>query len=291
MKKTTVFLWVAFISAICIFRAEAFVRYEDKHPQKVRDIRITGFIDYAPFGYTEYPDEVVRGRFFTVFQPMLDTFAKENNLEITYDVQKKDFLTLVQEVRKGKLDLVLGAYHQTELFKGLGLVYPAMITNNITVFMLPHRVGEVKKTDDLKKLKGVRIAKEFYSDFVENKLKEYNLETVNTEYELFEKLFTQKADYILGSHYYILIEAAKLGLGNQISPAKQALWQVPMFVGVSKISPQRKFIVQKLTRYLEKPENQEIIRQNLIRIVNEALEKGQSIVPPTFDQKEEKNNN
>ena len=222
---------------------------------------------------------------------MLDTFAKENNLEITYDVQKKDFLTLVQEVRKGKLDLVLGAYHQTELFKGLGLVYPAMITNNITVFMLPHRVGEVKKTDDLKKLKGVRIAKEFYSDFVENKLKEYNLETVNTEYELFEKLFTQKADYILGSHYYILIEAAKLGLGNQISPAKQALWQVPMFVGVSKISPQRKFIVQKLTRYLEKPENQEIIRQNLIRIVNEALEKGQSIVPPTFDRKEEKNNN
>ncbi len=291
MKKTTAFLWVAFISAICIFRAEAFVRYEDKHPQKVRDIRITGFIDYAPFGYTEHPDEVVRGRFFTVFQPMLDTFAKENNLEITYDVQKKDFLTLVQEVRKGKLDLVLGAYHQTELFKGLGLVYPAMITNNITVFMLPHRVGEVKKTDDLKKLKGVRIAKEFYSDFVENKLKEYNLETVNTEYELFEKLFTQKADYILGSHYYILIEAAKLGLGNQISPAKQALWQVPMFVGVSKISPQRKFIVQKLTRYLEKPENQEIIRQNLIRIVNEALEKGQSIVPPTFDQKEEKNNN
>ena len=59
MKKTTAFLWVAFISAICIFRAEAFVRYEDKHPQKVRDIRITGFIDYAPFGYTEHPDAVL----------------------------------------------------------------------------------------------------------------------------------------------------------------------------------------------------------------------------------------
>lgn len=282
MKKLLVSSMMLALMLLWAAAGSAFVRYEDKHPKKVREVRITGFLDYAPFGYTEHPEEKLYGKFFTVFQPMIDTVQQENNLKIFYELSKRNFPAQVQEVRRGDIDVVLGAYHQTELFRGLELIYPAALINPVTVFMLPTRIDEVKSVADLKKLKGVRTSQEVYSDFVEQQLKEYNIETVDNSYDLFERLFTKKADYILISQYYGLIEASKLGLRSQISVARQTLWQIPMFIGVSKLSKERKMISQKLTRYLEDPKNQEIIKQNLIRIVDQAEAEAQGVVPPTF---------
>lgn len=282
MKKLLVSSMMLALMLLWAAAGSAFVRYEDKHPKKVREVRITGFLDYAPFGYTEHPEEKLYGKFFTVFQPMIDTVQQENNLKIFYELSKRNFPAQVQEVRRGDIDVVLGAYHQTELFRGLELIYPAALINPVTVFMLPTRIDEVKSVADLKKLKGVRTSQEVYSDFVEQQLKEYNIETVDNSYDLFERLFTKKADYILISQYYGLIEASKLGLRSQISVARQTLWQIPMFIGVSKLSKERKMISQKLTRYLEDPKNQEIIKQNLIRIVDQAETDAQGVVPPTF---------
>ncbi len=289
MKKLIIFSMMIALTLLWTAAGSAFVRYEDKHPKKVREVRITGFLDYAPFGYTERPDEILYGKFFTVFQPMIDTIKEENNLKIMYELSKRNFPAQVQEVRQGNIDIVLGAYHETELFRGLELIYPAALINPVTVFMLPNRINEVKSIDDLKKLNGVRTSKESYSDFVEQRLKEFKLETVDNSYDLFERLFTKKADYILISQYYGLIEASKLGLREQISVAKQTLWQVPMFIGVSKLSRERKMLSQKLTRYLEDPKNQEILKQNLIRLVNEAEINAQGIVPPTFGLENKQN--
>ena len=282
MKKLLVSSMMLALMLLWAAAGSAFVRYEDKHPKKVREVRITGFLDYAPFGYTEHPEEKLYGKFFTVFQPMIDTVQQENNLKIFYELSKRNFPAQVQDVRRGDIDVVLGAYHQTELFRGLELIYPAALVNPVTVFMLPTRIDEVKSVADLKRLKGVRTSKEVYSDFVEEQLKEYDIETVDNSYDLFERLFTKKADYILISQYYGLIEASKLGLRGQISVARQTLWQIPMFIGVSKLSKERKMISQKLTRYLEDPKNQEIIKQNLIRIVDQAEADAQGVVPPTF---------
>ena len=289
MKKLIISCMMLTLTLLWAATGSAFVRYEDKHPKKVREVRITGFLDYAPFGYTEHPDELLYGKFFTVFQPMIDTLKKENNLKIMYELSKRDFPAQVQEARQGNIDIVLGAYHETELFRGLELIYPAALINPITIFMLPDRIDEVSSVSDLKKLRGVRSSKEVYSDFVEQQLKGYNFEVVDNSYDLFERLFTRKADYILISQYYGLIEASKLGLRNQISVAKQTLWQVPMFIGVSKLSRERKMLSQKLTRYLENPKNQEILKQNIIRLVNEAEINAQGIVPPTFGLENKQN--
>lgn len=282
MKKFALWFLTGILVLGSAMAAKAFVRYEDKHPQKRRDVHITGFIDYAPFGFVEHPDAKIYGKFSTLFQPMIDDLATENNLRIFYDMQKKDFPTLVQEVRKGEIDVVLGAYHQTELFRGLELIYPAALNNPITIFMLPNRIQEVKSVDDLKKLKGVRVSKEVYSDYIDEQLKQFNIETVDTSYEMFEKLFTKQADYILASHYYGLIEAIKLGLRSQVAVAKQTLWQIPMFIGVSKLSRERKMLTQKFTRYLEKPENQKALQDNVAKMIAEFEKKAQGVVPPTF---------
>lgn len=287
MKKIITFGVMAVILTVAAMNASALIRYEDKHPKKIREVRITGFIDYAPFGFTEHPDQKMRGKFTTVYQPMIDDFQKENNLKIIYNLKKINYGDAVQDVRRGEIDMIIGAYHETELYKGLELVYPSVLSNPVTVFMLPNRIDEVKNIEDLKKLKGVRIAKEFYSDYAEKQLKEYNLETVEKPYDLFERLFTKKADYILVSHYYGLIEASKLGLRNQIAVAKQTIWKMPLFIGVSKISPQRKLIIQKLTHYSENPVNQEKIKQNLMKMINSFEAANDGIVPPTFGLEKE----
>lgn len=282
MKKFALWFLTGILVLGSAMAAKAFVRYEDKHPQKRRDVHITGFIDYAPFGFVEHPDAKIYGKFSTLFQPMIDDLATENNLRIFYDMQKKDFPTLVQEVRKGEIDVVLGAYHQTELFRGLELIYPAALNNPITIFMLPNRIHEVKSVDDLKKLKGVRVSKEVYSDYIDTQLKQFNIETADSSYEMFEKLFTKQADYILASHYYGLIEAIRLGVRGQVAVAKQTLWQIPMFIGVSKLSRERKMLTLKFTRYLEKPENQKELQNNVAKIIADFEKEAQGVVPPTF---------
>ncbi len=262
--------------------AHAFVRYTEKVQTKLRDVNITGFVDYAPFGAVEHPGEPLLGRFDSIWKPMILQIQKENNLKISYDLKQKYYENLVQKVRRGEIDLILGAYHETELYRGLELIFPSIINNPVTVFMLPNRISDVKSTDDLKKLKGVRLEKEVYSDFVEQQLQEYNIEKIDTPYNLFEKLFTKQADYILISQYAGLIEAYKLGLREQISISKQALWNIPLFIGISKISPHRKLLAQKLTHYAKEQKNRDAIKELLIKTINDIGKKYEGVVPPTF---------
>ncbi len=282
MLKKVSLLGICLCLTLLTLRTEAFVRYEDKKPQQARDVKITGFIDYAPFGATETPYDTYRGSFTSVFRTMIDKIQKENNLKVAYHLSSGSYEDMVQKVRRGEIDILLGAYHDTELYRGIELIFPSIITNPVTVFMLPNRINEVKTTTDLKQLKGVRLADEIYSDFVEQQINEYSIEKVNTPYELFEKLFTKKADYILISQYKGLIEAYKLGLREQISMAHQSLWNIPLFVGVSKLSKYRKLLTQKLTHYAKDSKNTDILRERLIEIVTEAEKKHQGIVPPTF---------
>jgi len=281
LKKT---FYLALCTAILSFalNAQAFVRYTEKLQTKLRDVKITGFIDYAPFGAVEHPGEDLIGRFHSIWQPMISQIQKENNLKISYDLKQKRYDDLVQKVRSGKIDVILGAYHETELYRGLEFIFPSIITNPITVFMLPNRINEVKSTEDLKKLKGVRLQREVFSDFVEQQLQEYNIEKVDTSYALFEKLFTKQADYILISQYAGLIEAYKLGLREQISISKQALWNIPLFIGISKVSPHRKLLAQKLTHYAKEQKNQEALKDLLIKTITDFGKEHDGVVPPTF---------
>ena len=176
MKKI---LLTVFSIAFCFYsinNAHGFVRYEDNNRVYKILLKMTGYVEYAPFGWVE-DYKGGRGGFYTVFKPLLDIFEadKEANVEINKEYFVKDTDQIVQKVRSGEIDFFLGAYNETELFKGLQLLYPAVIYNPINVFMLPNRVGEVKSVEDLKKLKGIRNSNEIFSDFVEKKIAEYLL--------------------------------------------------------------------------------------------------------------------
>ena len=280
MKKNCFFASILGISILLTTNSHAISIRESQPQDEHKEIIATGFRQYPPFGYIKKnnQNEDVLG---SIFKSILDNMAIDNNWTPTY-VLYKDYTRQVLEVKRGNIDVILGAYHDTTLYNGIELIYPAAIINPITVFMLPNRINEVKSTEDLQRLKGVRVKHEVYSNFVEKQLLNYNIESVDTTYELFEKLFTKKADYILIGQYYGLIEASKLGLRNQISIARQTLWQMPMFIGVSKLSHYRKMLVQKITQHLSVPANIEAIRQKVIQMVDKAEIDAQGVVPPTF---------
>lgn len=282
MKKILLTAFASFLVLNMAQPAYSFVRYEEKKPQKVTEMKMTGYIDYAPFGYVDNPNTLVYGAFHTVFQPMIDSFIDEANLKMHYELQYKSVDDLVQKVRQGEIDFFAGAYYQTEMFKGLQLLYPAALYNPITVFMLPNRINEVKSTDDLKKLKGVRYKNEVFSDFVERQVALFNPVEAETSYEVFEKLFTKEVDYVITGYYFGMLEAIKLGIRHQIAPAKQTLWNIPVFIGVSKTSRNRDMIAKRLTRYLSNEKNREILQQSLQQVVKDFEKKYAGVVPPTF---------
>ena len=282
MKK--VLLTIFILSAVCwsAARALAFVRYEDKHPQRETEIHMTSYLDYAPFGWVDNPHEVIKGNFHTLFQPLIDDLVKSANLKMKYDMQRETVDELVQKVRQGEIDFMVGAYYQTEMFKGLAILFPAAVYNPITVFMIPNRIKEVKSTEDLKKLKGVRNVNEFFSDFVEKKVEELNLVEAESPYEMFEKLYTRQVDYILTSYYNGMAEAAKLGLTPQIAAAKQTLWNIPMFVGVSKTSKHRDLIEKRIIQWLNDEKNIKRLQDEMQLKIREIQKQYDGVVPPTF---------
>lgn len=275
MKRTllTIFASALLLSAAT---AAALVRYEEPKPKGFVSTTFTGYADYAPFGSKD------RHNFQSLFQPLLDELQRDTEVKLTYIPYGRDIDDWAQLVRSGQVDFMVGAYYQTETFRGLYLLYPAPIHNPITVFMLPNRIDEVKTTEDLKKLKGVRLSKEIFSDFVERQADMLDLITVDTSYAMFEKLFTKQVDYILTSYYFGLYEAIKLGLRYQIAPAKQSLWRIPMFVAVAKTSRHREILSKRLTRYLNNKQIIEQIQQKLEQMIAEAEQKYNGTVPPTF---------
>ena len=59
MKKLIISFMMLALLLLWAVAGIAFVRYEDKHPKKVREVKITGYLDYAPFGYTARPNELL----------------------------------------------------------------------------------------------------------------------------------------------------------------------------------------------------------------------------------------
>ena len=282
MKKILLTIFATVLCFSTLNKAYGFVRYEEKHPKKTILVNVSGVVHYEPFGWEEKNISVKLSGYRTVFKPILDILAADVNADLRYKTYFKNVEAAMKEVRKNDIDLFLGAYSKTELYKGLHFLYPAVLYNPITVFMMPNRIDEVKSTDDLKKLKGVRIVSELFSDFVDKKVSELNPIEVNTPYEAFEKLFTREADYIITSYYSGMVEAIKLGLLQQIAPAKQTLWKIPMFIGVGKASIYRDKLSKRITKYLTDEKNLKAVEDHLQQLIKDLEKKYEGVVPPTF---------
>ena len=282
MKKIAnlLFLLAFIILTIADARAVVYMNDDAKRGENKKLITLTGFVDYAPLGSMQDLNYIY-SPYENIFEPLMEDFANLYNLELDY-VYKKDYRALVREVRSGKIDIILGIYHQTKLYNGIDYVFPSILNNPITVITLPHRADEIQTVEDLKKLKGAISEKEWLSDYVNEELNYFQVEKIADYDLLFEKLFKGEIDYAFISQYAGLIAAAKLGLRNKVSFAKQMVWNMPLFIGVGKMSPNRKYLLPRLVKFCEDANNKKKLEQHLIQTVNGIEQKYIGTVPPNY---------
>lgn len=279
MKRLIRFFMLVLLLTGSPFRAQAQVDFESDRNREIQQIKVTGFTDYQPFGFVVdpfYPDT-----FESIFKPIIDNYAKMANFYITYVVDR-NYNKRIHSSKDGSIDVILGIYSDTDMYAGIDLVYPALINNPIVVIMTNNRLNEVKNIDDLKKLKGAVSSKEYLSDYVARQLKNFNLQTVDDDYELFKKLFTKEIDYIFASQYNGRVKIAKFGLKGQLGMSKSAIWNMPLFIGVSKSSVFYPKIRNGLTRMAADPRSEQIVRQALVDYITKIEKENEGVTAPDF---------
>lgn len=268
------------IASLLIANANAMIQFNSFEGKDKIEIKVTGFLNYQPFGYiTKNQNKDII--FHSVFEQMLSEIAESKHINVRF-ILDREYPMLVRNVRGGNIDVILGVYHQTKMYDGIEYIFPSIINNPITVIMLPNRINEVKNINDLKKLKGAMSSNEILSDFVKEEIEKFKVQNFDDYNKMFEKLFKKEIDYIFASQYVGIIEASKLGIKNKISFSKQTIWNIPMFIGVSKMSDNRSLLINLFTEASNKSNAQQKITDYLIKTINEIELQNQGVVPPAY---------
>lgn len=282
MKR--IFSFCAVLGTILFFSSEAGaqIRTEDQSAYKDDVIKVTGFKDYMPLGYYEdVADQTYTFIFTSVFDEVMKDLQDSSGMNIKYDFNGS-YTDLVTKVRGGTIDILLGAYYDTDFYDGIDFVFPSIINNPISIITLPGKTSSIKKIDDLKKLKGGISSKEHLSDYVSQQMKEYQLEKFDDSNKMYEKLFKGEIDYVFASHYFGLVDTSMLGIRKFLTFSKQIIWNMPLFFGVSKLSYRRNVLVNRLAKYSEDPKNKEKIEKYLINMVRKIEQENAGILPPEY---------
>lgn len=263
-------------------QAGAVVNFDSK--ERNLSLNYTSFMDYPPFGeYVVIPQQ--GGAATETYETVFASFAREffTSLDVNYRlITDTNYDNLVRRVRAGDADIIFGIYYGTKQYDGLDYVLPAVADNPVVLMMLPQNVDKVKSLDDLKKLKGAIFAQDKFNDFVRNKINSYGVITEQDSLEIFRKLFMGEIDYIFTSYYFGVVQSSNLGLRHKLSISKQAIWNMPMFIGVSKVSPHHKSLLQSLMKFAEKEKNRQILSDALANKVKEYEQKSLRVTPPIF---------
>lgn len=291
MKKYVLSFLIVVTALLLNVQAQAQMKNVTNDTDNSDTISVTGYMNYPPLGYIEkrYEGKNEKPYFVyrSVFEEIIEDFKQNTNLKIAYkydpNTSEEAYLS---EINRGGIDIFLGAYYDTQKFHRTELIYPSILNNPVTLITMPETASKLKNLSQLKQMKGIACSQDQFSDYVQKKIQEYPVAFVDTPYEMFEKLYTGEVDFAFASQYFGIIEASKLGIRDYLSFSKQVIWNMPLFIGISQLSPNRKFLVQKLSSYSENPKNKTKIEQKLQNIIQEIELQNRGVVPPAFIKQE-----
>jgi len=251
----------------------------EESDRKIRLITTT-FSDYFPIGYmatdktgSKYPRSVFQDSFDNVFAK--EKFKTEF---ISYPNSEE----AISAVRVGNADVFFGMYYATDEYSGIEYVYPAALNNPVHLIMVPEKISKITNTDVLKSLRGIYSKQEYFSDFVIKHFKNLNMTPVETTDKAYEMLLTDQADYILGAYYYNYGQVLEKGLTGYLSFSKKSLWNMPLFIGLSKFLENKSAIALRIKNAVSMPEFKESVDKNLRKMIQELEEQTQGTVPPKY---------
>ncbi len=274
---------VVFLITFFSIEKTTYAQVTEHHNNSRLKVYTTSYPDYKPFFYKidvgNYKEYV---SFLTDF---ISDILSTNNIYT-------DFSTLdtyednIQSLKEGNHDLLVGVYNETntdvKVFEHIDYMYPAFLQNPVNLIMLPKNVSKIKSMEDLKKLKGVYVAEEYFSDYVYAQLDKLNVEKADNTLNAYKDLFSQKIDYIIGSYYYHYIQSVELGIKDYISFSKKPIWNMPMFMGISKRSKNYQRLKVLLYKKVASPDFSNTIKEKLKEHIKEIETKSIGVVPPTF---------
>jgi len=280
--KMQIFKKIIFIfSFLLSFNARAISILQGADDTSYGKIYLTSFADYFPFGYKMIGEDST-GTVGSVFRDVLSELkSSENNLAFAYR-----YFSTTQEAaidtKTGKTNVFLGAFYATSLFDDFDFVFPAVLSNPVHLMMLPERITEVKKTEDLKNLKGIYVQDEMFSTYMLNIFQDIGLTPVQTTDEAYQKLLLGEVDFILGSFYYQYVKVIESGLKNYIAFSSRPLWNMPMFIALSKRFENRKNVHEYFRRIVSNDVFKEKILARIKQMIEEKEEEFAGAVPPMY---------
>lgn len=275
-----IFKIIGLLLVVSLVNLDAFAMKMVSVSGDVAELKITSFSDYIPFGYLNKngkSDEMLN----SVFKKSLDTFFPQNGYKPKYEIFETTENAL-QNMHRGQTNLFIGAYYSTHIFDDFEFVFPALFNNSVHLMMIPSRIKDVRQVADLKNLKGIYCKKEYFNDHVMQNFKAIGVKEVLSEDEAYEALLTGKADFMLGSYYTNYVALLKKGLKNRVAFSSKPLWNMPMFLALSKITPNLKIVRQRLQKMLRQEEFKNNILQNMKDFVEDVEKNSAGVVPPTY---------
>ncbi len=246
----------------------------------VAKLKITSFSDYMPFGYL---NEKGRSddRLGLILKKSLSAYLPKIGYKPAFEIFETTDDAL-HGMHMGSINLFVGAYYSSHIYDDFEFVFPSVLNNPVHLMMLPRRLNEVHNVEDLKNLKGVYSAKEYFADYVMQKFDVLGLKKVDSAEEAYKALIMGKADYILGSYYTNYISVVQSGLKNYIAFSAKPLWNMPMFLALSKMTPNLKIIKQRFHKLLENEDFKKAVLQDVRDFVEEVERNSVGVVPPTY---------
>lgn len=247
---------------------------------------IAGRNNFPPF--SDY--KVSHGKVFlqSVFLKPLQKAMKNHPAKLKSPVfnynQHPDLDSLAFQAQFGEYNLFIGAYADTKEYKGLDLIYPAVVSNPIHIITLPENAARISDKAALTKFRGLVVDTEIYNNFSKRKIKELNAEHVATPLEAYEKLFTKQVDYIIGGLYYHRIMSSQYGLDPFLSYSKKPLFKIPVFVAMSKTTPKFSLYQKAFQEAFADPAFGNEVKKEILQMVEDVLAQNRGIVPPAFAQ-------
>ncbi len=280
-KKLSLFFYFALFCCLCSDVKSQVTEHKDT---KTTKILATSYPDYKPFSYVDGEDVV------NVFEKAIFDILNSNNIVAEYDT-KNVYQQNIDNLQKGEVDIMFGIYNETQtdikMFHNTEYMYPAVLQNPVSLVMLPKHKNKIKNVDDLKNTKGVYFKNDYLTDFVVNKMNEFGVKPEEDAFSVYQKLFLGEIDYIVGSYYFLYVQALEMGVKNYVSFSKKAIWTMPMFIGVSKSSKKYNRLKITLSKKIPNKEVSMQVEKALKNTVRKIEEKSIGVVPPTFVLKSE----
>lgn len=237
-------------------------------------LRIAGFVTNPPFGWvnitpaTAFKAEQYHNAGFAY--DLFSDIAKNLKLK-TENVGYTSYQEAMKDLRKGKIDVIVGAYYDKRVLGiGTNLLFPSYFSNPIIPLFVKGKERPINSFDDLKGLKGiVRQEELIYSLIYQQLPKDANIKQVAGARNAFSALVSGEADYLLTSLYSGEAEVRRFKLVDEIYFSPKALVAPELFIVFSSHSDCRKLKPLFSAELKKRKEDKKVYFNTFVGYINE----------------------